>query len=79
MPSKNSLRDSVREAIKDYLKSLEGASAGGLYELVLSQVECPLLEVVLCHTEGNKSKAAEYLGLNRSTLRKLLKKYDIAD
>jgi Fis family transcriptional regulator len=48
-----------------------------MYELVLRQVEQPLLEAILEHTKGNQSKAAEYLGLNRGTLRKKLRTYNL--
>lgn len=48
-----------------------------LYELVLSEVEAPLLEAVLKHTVGNQSAAATMLGLNRGTLRKKMKQYGL--
>jgi len=52
-------------------------AACGLYDLVLAEVEAPLLEVTLTYVQGNQSKAAELLGLNRGTLRKKLKQYDL--
>ena len=45
--------------------------------MVLQQVEGPLLEMVLVHVDGNQSRASEYLGINRGTLRKKLKTYDL--
>ena len=75
--SKHFLRDHVRHAVRNYFEHLEGTPASGIYELVLSEVEAPLLEIVMEHAKGNQSKAAEWLGLNRGTLRKLLSKYNL--
>ena len=44
---------------------------------MLSEIEQPMLEVVMAETRGNISKAAAFLGLNRATLRKKLHKYGI--
>jgi len=49
----------------------------GVYEMVLAEVEAPMLETVLEYTRGNQTLAAEVLGLNRGTLRKKLKRYDM--
>ena len=35
-------------------------------------LEKPLLDVVMQHAEGNQSKASEWLGINRNTLRRKL-------
>ena len=43
-----------------------------MYEMMVRVVEKPLLEVVMQHAEQNQSRAAEWLGLNRNTLRKKL-------
>lgn len=75
--SKPFLRDHVRHAIQDHLERLEGTSLSDLYNLVLSEVELPLLETVMEHAKGNQTKASEWLGLNRATLKKLLVKYGI--
>lgn len=71
------LSDSVREAMEKYLEDMDGHEPRELYELFISQVEKPLIEVVLDHTGGNVSRAAQVLGVNRGTLRNRLKKYDI--
>lgn len=71
------LNQCVRDALECYFNDLDGHCPNELYELVLTEVEPPLLEVVLQHTRGNLSKAAQILGLNRATLRKKLKKYHI--
>ena len=78
-PAKNkkTLRDNVHKAVDRYIKNLDGEEISGLYELVLNEVEQPLLEVVMKHTDGNQSRTATILGLNRGTLRKKLKQYDL--
>lgn len=68
----------VERSVEGYFDRLNGQRPSELYELVLSQVERPLLEVTMRTTRGNISKAAEYLGLNRATLRKKLQKYGLA-
>ncbi|MDX1706382.1 DNA-binding transcriptional regulator Fis [Pseudidiomarina sp.] len=69
------LRDSVKQAVNSFLKQLEGADPEALYDLVLAEVEAPLLEEVMTYTRGNQTRAATMLGINRGTLRKKLKKY----
>ncbi len=71
------LRGSVTKSLRDYFANLEGASVSDLYNLVLSEVEAPLLESVMNFVKGNQTKASEMLGLNRGTLRKKLKQYDL--
>lgn len=73
------LRDCVRSVLTNYINDLEGHSVDDLYQLVLAEVEAPLLETILSHTNGNQSKAAQMLGINRGTLRKKLKQYNIND
>jgi Fis family transcriptional regulator len=73
------LRDCVRDAVEHYFAQLGDHPAGGLYELVLREVEAPLLACVLRHARGNQSRAAQILGINRGTLRKKLLEYGIDD
>lgn len=61
----------------NYFAHLDGADVTDVYQFVLSEVEAPLLKTVLEHAQGNQSKAAEILGLNRGTLRKKLKDYNL--
>ena len=77
MPQQESLRQGVERALEQYFLHLDGQPANDLYQLVLSEVEAPLLEAVLAYTRNNQSKSAEMLGLNRGTLRKKLKQYDL--
>jgi len=71
------LRDSVSIALSNYFKHLDGQPVTDVYNMVLSEVEAPLLEEVLRYTRNNQTKAAVLLGLNRGTLRKKLKEYDL--
>jgi len=73
------LQDHVTESVEQYFAHLEGVPAGNLYNLVLDEIEEPLLKIVLKHTRGNQSKAAIVLGLSRGTLRKKMKKFGMLD
>ena len=77
LPAENTqtLRDSVEKALESYFAQLDGQPVTEVYEMVLSEVEAPLLEVVMRYTKDNQTKAAILLGLNRGTLRKKLKQY----
>ena len=61
-----------RESLEQYFKDLRGAEPHSLHEMLIAAVEKPLLDVVMKHADGNQSKAAEWLGLNRNTLRRKL-------
>ncbi len=69
------LSDHVQVALRNYFSNLHGERVCGVYDMVLSEIEVPLLEVVLEYARGNQTLAAEILGLNRGTLRKKLKTY----
>ena len=71
------LCDSVEIALTNYFTQLDGAPVTEVYQLVLSEVEAPLLEQVMKYTRNNQTKASTMLGLNRGTLRKKLKQYDL--
>lgn len=73
-----SLRECVASAVRRYLMDLGGQLPEDFYELVLREVELPLLEEVLRHCHGNQSCAAAALGINRATLRKKLKLYGLS-
>jgi Fis family transcriptional regulator, factor for inversion stimulation protein len=68
----------VRSSVEHYLRDLQGSQPRALHELFLGVAEKPLLEVVLQHAQGNQSKAAQWLGINRNTLRRKLAEHDIA-
>ena len=68
----------VEQALTSYFDDLgDGQDASGLYELVISQVEKPLFEIVLNHYNGNITRTAQALGLSRGTVLGRLKKYGI--
>jgi Fis family transcriptional regulator len=71
------LRDYTEEALQKYFGDLNGHRPGDLYELVLGEIEEPLFKTVLDYTKGNQSVAAEILGINRATLRKKLRHYQL--
>jgi Fis family transcriptional regulator, factor for inversion stimulation protein len=66
--SKKAIDDCMRSSVEQYFKDLRGAQPDGLYELFIGAAEKPLLEVVLRQADGNQSKAAQWLGINRNTL-----------
>ncbi len=72
------LRTHTERALNDYFASLNGHRPAHLYDLVLREVEEPLLKAVLDYTEGNQVRAADILGINRGTLRKKLRLHGIA-
>lgn len=71
------LRDYTEEALQKYFGDLNGHRPGDLYDLVLGEVEEPLFKAVLDYTKGNQSVAADILGINRATLRKKLRHYQL--
>ncbi|MBV1881638.1 MAG: DNA-binding transcriptional regulator Fis [Pseudomonadales bacterium] len=71
------LRDNVEKALRNYFAHLDGQPVTDVYQMVLSEVEAPLLETVMEYTRGNQTKASILLGLNRGTLRKKLKQYGL--
>jgi Fis family transcriptional regulator, factor for inversion stimulation protein len=74
---KEPLRACVQSALDLYFMDLDGHKADGVYDMVVGQVEQAMLESVMQHTRSNQTRAAEVLGINRSTLRKKLKLYGL--
>ena len=75
--SQKTLRDHVEHAMRSYFANLNGEQVTNVYDMVLAEIEGPLLEVVLEYTRGNQTRASEILGLNRGTLRKKLKDHGL--
>jgi Fis family transcriptional regulator len=73
----HNLRTCVGIAMEKYFHELDGQMPTDVYQLVLAQVEAPLLEQVMAYTRNNQTRAATMLGLNRGTLRKKLKQYNL--
>ena len=73
--AKKYISKAVRRAVEAYIADMEDQEITDLYELVLKEVEAPMLNSVLRHTGNNQSKTAAMLGLSRGTLRKKLRKY----
>lgn len=72
-----SLRECVHVAVRRYLHDLGDAEPEDIYALVLQEVETALLAEVLGHCDGNQSRCAAALGINRATLRKKLRQYHL--
>ena len=70
--SKTHIEDCVRTSLEGYFRDLRGTEPDGMYNMMVRVIEKPLLEVVMQHAQQNQSRAAEWLGLNRNTLRKKL-------
>ena len=69
---------SLEKHISKYFQSLGGnPPASGLYQIILKEVEAPLISLTLSLCHGNQIKAAKLLGINRNTLRKKIKELDI--
>ncbi len=62
----------IRDSLEQYFKDLRGIEPTAMYEMILGVVEKPLLEVVMKQADNNQSRAAEWLGINRNTLRRKL-------
>jgi len=78
LQSRNRLLSSFTEdAMHSYFNNLNGHKPADIYRMVLGEVEPPLLKAVMEYTEGNQTLAADMLGLNRATLRKKLRQYDL--
>jgi Fis family transcriptional regulator len=67
----------VKSSMERYFHDLNGEKTTNVYDMVMAEVEKPLLETVMKHVKSNQCKAADLLGINRNTLRKKLKQYKI--
>lgn len=77
MKEESELSRTVRRAIDSYFRDLDGQKPHAVYEMVIHCVERPMLQSVLERADGNQSRAAEILGLNRNTLRKKMKEHGL--
>jgi Fis family transcriptional regulator, factor for inversion stimulation protein len=67
----------VKQTMERYFSDLNGEKVTDVYDMVLHEMEKPLLEIVMRHTKGNQVRAADILGINRNTLRKKLKQHKV--
>ena len=74
---KGPLAACVRQSLERYFNDLNGEKTTDVYDMVIAEVEKPLLEIVMRHVKSNQCEAAEILGINRNTLRKKLKTYKL--
>ena len=70
--SKKQIEEVILHSLETYFKDLRGAEPDQLHDMMIQVMEKPLLDVVMKHADGNQSRAATWLGLNRNTLRKKL-------
>ena len=71
------LNEVVERVVRQYLTDMGGTDPDNLHTLIVNAVERPLIETVLEHTRGNQSRAAEILGITRTTLRNRIKRYQL--
>jgi Fis family transcriptional regulator len=71
------IADCIRRSIDRYFTDLDGARPRAIYDMVIRNVEKPLLEAVLTQADGNQTIAAQMLGINRNTLRKKMAQHKI--
>ena len=70
--SRKKIEECIRDSLEQYFRDLRGSEPHSVHAMIIDAVEKPLLEVVMKHAEGNQSKAAEWLGIDRNTLRRKL-------
>ena len=73
------IQECVRTSLESYLRDLGESEPNDMYTMLVNVVEKPLLEVVMLHADNNQSRAAQWLGLNRNTLRKKLLEHKLID
>jgi Fis family transcriptional regulator len=77
MTRRNELADAVRRSLERYFKDMDGERPTDIYDMVLKNVEKPMIEMVLGQAEGNQTHAAAMLGIDRNTLRKKMQQLRI--
>ena len=77
MSRANEVADAVRRSLERYFKDMDGERPTAIYDMVLKNVEKPMIEMVLGRAEGNQTRAAAMLGIDRNTLRKKIQQLRI--
>ena len=77
MSRANEVADAVRRSLERYFRDMDGERPTAIYDMVLKNVERPMIEMVLGRAEGNQTRAAAMLGIDRNTLRKKMRQLRI--
>ncbi len=75
--TRSDISECVRRNLDRYFLDLDGEKPCAIYDMVLAQVERPMLEVVMREANGNQTVAAGLLGINRNTLRRKLQEHQL--
>ena len=76
--TKKHIDECIRASLEQYFRDLRGEEPHAIHAMILAAVEKPMLDVVMQHADGNQSRAAEWLGINRNTLRRKLLEHKLA-
>ena len=76
--SRQDIDTCIRQTLDRYFQDLGGEPPRGVHDMIVSAAEKPMLEVVMARADGNQSRAAEWLGINRNTLRRKLLDHGLA-
>ena len=76
-PSRSEISECVRRSLDRYFRDLDGEKPCAIYDMVLRNIERPMLEIVMREADGNQTIAADMLGINRNTLRKKLTEHQL--
>ncbi len=77
MIEENEIAACMRRSLNRYFKDLDGEMPSEIYDMVMNAVEKPLIAYILDRVEGNQTRAADMLGINRNTLRKKMLQHGI--
>lgn len=72
------LNDCIVQSMEQYFADLNGEEPQNLHSFFIGEVEKPFLKIIMDKVNGNQTRAADILGINRNTLRKKLKTYDLS-
>jgi Fis family transcriptional regulator len=77
--SQNAIDRCIRSTLDQYFHDLRGTEPSGVHEMIIHAAERPMLEVVMARAEGNQSRAAAWLGINRNTLHRKLREHGLLE
>jgi Fis family transcriptional regulator, factor for inversion stimulation protein len=77
--SQQHIEKCIRDNLENYFHDLHGVEPTAIYDMMLAVIEKPLFDVVMQHAKGNQSKAAQWLGINRNTLRRKLLDHQLVE